>query len=117
MRISDWSSDVCSSDLSRGFGARETSLFDLAQDAGTPRQFRAGDRHHRLSHPYPDRCRLLCRAGADPPQMENGPRALQGLYLDAEAQRLQVAAHDNHTPAEYADRTPYTKTRLAPTHK
>src|SRR3546814_9192235 len=71
MRISDWSSDVCSSDLSRGFGAREASLFDLAQDAGTPRQFRAGDRHHRLSHPYPDRCRLLCCAGADPPQMEN----------------------------------------------
>src|SRR3546814_3586075 len=70
--------------------------------------------HHRLSHPYPDRCRLLCCAGADPPQMENGPRALQGLYLDPEAQRLQVAAHDDHAPAEYADRHPDPQPRDAP---
>src|SRR3546814_4250930 len=35
-----------------------------------------------------------------------GPRPLQGLYLDPEAQRLQVAAYDDHAPAEYADRDP-----------
>src|SRR3546814_14314360 len=58
MRISDWSSDVCSSDL------------------------------------------------PDSPQVEDGPRPLQGLYLDPEAQRLPVAAYDDHAPAEYADRDP-----------
>src|SRR3546814_13922521 len=58
MRISDWSSDVCSSDL------------------------------------------------PDSPQVEDGSRPLQGLYLDPEAQRLQVAAYDDHAPAEYADRDP-----------
>src|SRR3546814_4187502 len=67
---------------------------------------RAGHQHHRLSHRHPDRCRLLCRARPDPPQVEDGPRPLQGLYLDPEAQRLQVAAYDDHAPAEYADRDP-----------
>src|SRR5690606_41793832 len=46
------------------------------------------------------------RAGIAPPEVEDGAGTVQGLYLDAETQRLQVAAHDDHAPAEYADRNP-----------
>src|SRR3546814_14723188 len=32
MRISDWSSDVCSSDLSQGLGGQLTGFYNAAQD-------------------------------------------------------------------------------------
>src|SRR3546814_5732680 len=50
MRISDWSSDVCSSDLCEG-GAAAGSSCHLSHPESTPRQ----DQHHRLQALEPAR--------------------------------------------------------------
>src|SRR3546814_20983594 len=115
MRISDWSSDVCSSDLGRragrcdraqdqagagrkrahglSFGPREASLFDLEEDGRTPRQLRAGDRHHGLSRDLRERGRLLPRAGGAAHHLAVPAWQVQGLYLHPQGQRLSLAPH------------------------
>jgi GTP diphosphokinase / guanosine-3',5'-bis(diphosphate) 3'-diphosphatase len=50
---------------------------------------------------------------ADPPALADGPGPLQGLHLDAEAQRLPVAPHVGHPRFENADRNPDPHTRDA----
>ena len=49
---------------------------------------------------------VLSRTGADPPPLADGPRALQGLCLDPQAQRLSVAAHFGDPRFQDADRNP-----------
>ena len=56
---------------------------------------------------------LLPGAGLDPQPLADGPGALQGLHLNAEAQRLPVASHLGHPQFEDADRNPDPKPRNA----
>jgi guanosine-3',5'-bis(diphosphate) 3'-pyrophosphohydrolase len=46
------------------------------------------------------------RSGMIHRKLANGPGPLQGLYLDPEAQRLSLAAHDDDPCREYAHRNP-----------
>src|SRR3546814_4748978 len=70
MRISDWSSDVCSSDLRRGEQGAAGSRPDARPSGPPPRRgsvFQAGITKHRCHDGIsrqPPRCQQLCR-GAD----------------------------------------------------
>ena len=83
-------------DRGRGPGPRKASLFDLAQDGRAPCQLRADHRHHGLPRHRPDGRGLLPHARRDPPALADGAGPLQGLHLDAQAQRLSLAAHRDH---------------------
>src|SRR3546814_3048976 len=108
MRISDWSSDVCSSDLDRG-GRRETAPDDLGEHEGLPRRTRYDqsaqadyrrstrfDAAGRLSRPWrSDRAggrpqalvRRRLRRG-QPPAWRIGQRARESARADRKSTRL-----------------------------
>src|SRR3546814_13952056 len=91
MRISDWSSDVCSSDLGTGFGDMPRA-FDMER--------------LKIAIQHPDQVDHRIRAG-DGPRKTVGPAHVGGdeLRLPAPAERLQksrlavIALRDPHAPA------------------
>src|SRR3546814_7898903 len=62
----------------RDFGARETSLFDLEKDVGTPRQPRGAVGRDGVSRDRWDRGGMLSRARRAPSPLADGAGALQG---------------------------------------
>ena len=77
----------------RGHRAGKVRLLDLGEDASAQRRVRAAFRHHGVPHCGAEQGGLLRRAGRGAFRLSGDRRALQGLHLDAEIERLPVAAH------------------------
>ena len=67
---------------------------------------RAALRHHGLPRRRRRRGRLLPGARRPPQPLSDGARPLQGLHLDAEAERLPLAPHRRHRAGAAAHRGP-----------
>ena len=76
----------------------EAGLFDLAQDGAQLDLVRAALRHLRLSHPRRQGRRLLRGGRRRAHHLAERDGALQGLHLDAEAERLPLDPHHGHRP-------------------
>src|SRR3546814_5504622 len=66
MRISDWSSDVCSSDLGVQFARLAGRVAGAVQDAVTLLDLESGGRDQRVRGRLPLHARLILRAGLWP---------------------------------------------------
>src|SRR5690606_8969379 len=84
--------------------ARKEALLDLAEDAEPPDIARAALRSLRLSRDLRQRRGLLPRARPRPYKLARRARSLQGLHLDAEAERLPLDPHHDRRPAPPARR-------------
>ena len=90
----------------RGLGAREDALFDLAQDADA-RTCRSSSSSDIMAFRIivADIAQTATRRSASLHGRYHGAAAaLQGLHLDAQAQRLSLAAHRRDRPARPAHR-------------
>ncbi len=74
----------------RGHRAGEVALLDLGEDAAAQRGVRAAFRHHGVPRRGAEQGGLLRRAWGDPFRLSGDRRAVQGLHLDAEIERLPV---------------------------
>ena len=90
----------------RHFGPREAPVQHLEEDAGAPHQLRATVRHHGVPRDRADRGGLLPRARHHPSPLADGAGAVQGLHLDAQAQRLSLAPHLGDARRRHARRNP-----------
>ena len=95
-----------SNDLEAEIVGREDAVLDLAEDAAQQPQLRAVVRHHGVPRDRADAGGLLSRAGHRARRLPGDPRPLQGLHLDAEAERLPIAAHRRVRTGAPADRNP-----------
>ena len=93
-----------------GAGAAQARLFDLAQDGAQVGRLRAALRHFRLPRHRQDAGRLLRRGRHRAHDLARGARALQGLHLDAESQRLPLDPH-------HGDRARTAARRAADPHR
>ncbi len=89
----------------RGQGPPEAGLLDLAQDGAQFDLVRTALRHLRVPHPRRHGRRLLRRRRRRPYDLAGGARPLQGLHLDAEAERLPLDPHHRDRPRQPARRT------------
>ena len=88
-----------------GAGAAQARLFDLAQDGAQVGRLRAAVRHFRLPRHRQHAGRLLRGARHRAHDLAGGARALQGLHLDAEAERLSLDPHHGDRARQPARRT------------
>ena len=87
-----------------GLRAREAALFDLPQDGAEAPVAGPALRHLRLPRHRRHGGPVLPGARHRPPHLPGGARPLQGLHLDAEAERLPLDPHHRHRPAPHARR-------------
>ena len=78
----------------RGDGSAQTRLFDLAQDGAKIGRLRAALRHFRLPRGREDARRVLPGARHRAHHLAGRAGPLQGLHLDAQAERLPLDSHD-----------------------
>ena len=97
----------------QGHGPRKAALFDLAQDAAQERRLRAALRHHGVPRDRGKGRALLPGARHHPHALPLGAGAVQGLHLDAQAQRLPLAAHHGDRPRAAPHRDPDPHARHA----
>ena len=88
----------------RGHGPAEAALFDLAQDGAQVDRLRAALRHLRLPRARRHDRGLLPGARHRAHDLADGAGALQGLHLDAEAERLPLAPHHRDRARQAARR-------------
>ena len=90
----------------RGEGRRpaQARLLDLAQDGAQVGRLRAAVGHFRLPRGREDIGRLLPGARHGAHHLADGAGPLQGLHLDAEAERLPLDPHDRDRPGQAARR-------------
>ena len=98
----------------RGHRPREAALFDLPQDGAEGGELRAALRHPRLPRHRRHGRRMLRRGRHRPHHLAGGARALQGLHLDAEAERLPLDPHHGDRPGQPARRAADPHRRHAP---
>src|SRR3546814_13067081 len=96
MRISDWSSDVCSSDLARSAardaGAERTVIESRRLDLGKARdQWRASGFHQHVVQAFPDQRRIT---PLQPCEEQRKVRAL----LDQRMERIGIGQHSAYAP-------------------
>ena len=89
----------------RSRDAQKTALFGVAQDGAQIDLLRAAVRHLRLSRHRRRGRGLLSRARRRAYQVAQRPRPLQGLHLDAEAERLSLDPYDRDRSRPPARRT------------
>src|SRR3546814_7534470 len=120
MRISDWSSDVCSSDLDKAAWSQSfQELIELRQRGtiGQVIDFMRAQSHMRVPEAVVDREDRLAAVGADP--VEDEPRRVTQLRKLREVPYAELIAVDafidGHTPfaTKHGDRT---STRLNSSH-
>ena len=88
----------------RVYGPAQAAVLDLEQDGAQVGRLRAIVRHLRLSR-HPERRRgLLSRARRGAHHLAGGARPVQGLHLDAEAERLSLDPHHGDRPRPAARR-------------
>ena len=83
----------------------QAAVFDLDQDGAQVGRLRAIVRHLRLPRRAGRRRGLLPRAGRGAHHLAGGARPLQGLHLDAEAERLSLDPHHRDRSRQAARRT------------
>ena len=88
-----------------GQGPAEAALLDLAQDGAQVDRLRATLRSRRLPRARGHDRGMLPGARHRAHDLADGADALQGLHLDAEAERLPLAAHHGDRPRQAARRT------------
>ena len=100
----------------RGRGQRpaQARLFDLAQDGAQGGRLRAALRHLRLPRRRRRRRRMLPGARHRPHDLAGRARPLQGLHLDAQAERLPLDPHHRDRPGQAARRAADPHPRDAP---
>ena len=89
----------------RGHRAAQARLFDLAQDGAQVGRLRAAFRHFRLPCRRQDAGRLLSGARHRAHDLAGRAGTLQGLHLDAEAERLSLDPYDGDRARQAARRT------------
>ena len=82
----------------------EEAVVGVPQDGDQGAFLRAALRHLRLPRHRRHGRGLLSRAGRHPHDMVDGARPLQGLHLDAEAERLPLDPHHHRRPVQPARR-------------
>ena len=87
-----------------GSGPAQAALFDLAQDGAQVGRLRAALRHLRLPRDRADAGRVLPRARRRAHDLADGAGPLQGLRLDAQAERLPLDPHHRDRPRQPARR-------------
>ena len=82
----------------------EEAVVGVPQDGDQGAFLRAALRHFRLPRHRRHGRGLLPRAGRHPHDLVDGARPLQGLHLDAEAERLPLDPHHDRRPVQPARR-------------
>src|SRR3546814_19094117 len=93
MRISDWSSDVCSSDL---LGRVHSRRAKLAHDHSRPHRFKARIVHNNTFWPRPLTRNAPC--GAEQPPATSAPALSSKLAVDQRLARSHGLATDHLIP-------------------
>ncbi len=88
----------------RGQEPPEEAVVGVPQDGGQGALLRAAFRHLRLPRRRRQRRGLLPRARRHPHHLVDGSGTLQGLHLDAEAERLPLDPHHHRRPSRPAHR-------------
>ena len=96
--------------VGQGQGPPEARLFDLAQDGTQVGRLRATVRHFRVPGDREDRDRVLPGARHRAHHLAGRAGPLQGLHLDAEAERLSLDPH-------HRDRSRQAARRAADPHR